>query len=94
MCMRQVVLSFIIIIGNFDTTYNFNGFSSPESIRTEQRCQSQSVVVCMGAYSEKYHKLYINKTCSGLNNCSGSQVISRDRAISMGRTPCKKCRPN
>ena len=50
---------------------------------------SDSVYVCMGSFSRRYHK---TESCDGLRNCSGRiEKVSKEEAESMYRTPCHIC---
>lgn len=50
---------------------------------------SDSVYVCMGSYSRRYHK---TESCKGLRRCGGKiEKVSKEKADSMFRTPCHIC---
>lgn len=52
---------------------------------------SKSVYICTGEYSKRYHK---TEECKGLWNCHAKiEETSLNKAKSMGRTPCEKCKP-
>ena len=50
---------------------------------------SDSVYVCMGSYSRRYHN---TDSCIGLRRCGGKiEKVSKEKADSMFRTPCHIC---
>lgn len=50
---------------------------------------SDSVYICTGGYSRRYHK---TEYCKGLRNCGGAIIkISREEADSSFRSPCHIC---
>jgi len=50
---------------------------------------SQTVVVCNGKYSKRYHA---SADCNGLHNCKGGiSSVSLSVAQNQGRTPCHIC---
>lgn len=50
---------------------------------------SDSVYVCMGSFSRRYHK---TDSCIGLRRCGGRiEKVSKEEAESMYRTPCHMC---
>ena len=50
---------------------------------------SDSVYVCMGSFSRRYHK---TESCDGLRNCGGRiEKVCKEEAESMYRTPCHIC---
>ena len=50
---------------------------------------SDSVYVCMGIFSRRYHK---TESCEGLRRCGGRiEKVSKEKADSMYRTPCHIC---
>lgn len=47
------------------------------------------VYICTGPNSKRYHR---SDHCKGFARCSGSvQAMTRSKAESIGRTPCKWC---
>ena len=51
--------------------------------------ESESVYICTGETSTKYHS---DPDCRGLSRCSGEiEEVSEEEAEDMGRTPCKIC---
>ena len=51
--------------------------------------ESESVYICTGEASAKYH---CDPDCKGLSRCSGEiEEISEEEAEDMGRTPCNIC---
>lgn len=51
--------------------------------------ESESVYICTGETSTKYHT---DPDCRGLSRCSGEiEEVSEEEAEDMGRTPCKIC---
>ena len=50
---------------------------------------SDSVYVCMGSFSRRYHK---TESCDGLRNYGGRiEKVYKEEAESMYRTPCHIC---
>lgn len=50
---------------------------------------SQTVVVCNGRYSKRYHS---SSDCNGLHNCKGGiSSVSLSVAQNQGKTPCHIC---
>ena len=50
---------------------------------------SDSVYICRGFYSRRYHK---TESCKGLRSCGGIiEKVSKEKADSMFRTPCHIC---
>jgi hypothetical protein len=50
---------------------------------------SQTVVVCNGKYSKRYHS---SADCNGLHNCKGGiSNVSLSVAQNQGKTPCHIC---
>lgn len=50
---------------------------------------SEQVYICTGPTAKRYHK---SANCRGLGRCSGEIIkVSKSKAKSMGKTPCKMC---
>ncbi len=53
---------------------------------------TNNVYICTGSKSACYHRI---SSCRGLSRCSGSVVaISKEKAVSTGKRPCKICYGN
>lgn len=54
-----------------------------------QAPQRDYVYICTGPSAKTYHK---TDECRGLNKCSANiKLVSKHKAESMGRRPCKIC---
>lgn len=64
---------------------------SPENFSDSLSTNDNTVYICTGNSSKKYHA---NSKCRGLGGCKGTiKAISKEEAIKMGRTPCTICKP-
>ncbi len=55
----------------------------------KQSYKSETVYICTGPSSKRYHK---TSRCRGLNRCSGEVIsVSKSKAEAQGKTPCKIC---
>lgn len=55
----------------------------------KQSYKSETVYICTGPSSKRYHK---SNHCKGLRRCSGEVIsVSKSKAVAQGKTPCKIC---
>ena len=80
--MKQFLLSISLILLTIT--------SVPISASNLHSTKTETVYICTGGYSKKYHS---SSECSGLDNCKGQiiEVSLYDAVNKYGRTPCKIC---
>lgn len=86
--MRKLLLLKVLI-----TSLLLVSFMPSDASLEEHKAElkiSQTVYVCGGKYSEKFHS---HSKCSGLNNCKGGiyTYSSQSAAQTAGFTHCKIC---
>lgn len=86
--MRKLILIKLIF-----TSLILMSFMPSDTQLSEYKAElkvSQTVYICGGKYSEKFHS---HSNCSGLNNCKGGiySYSSQSAAQSAGYTHCKLC---
>lgn len=78
-----LTLSFLLLLATTPGT--------KANMPTGNTTATDSVYICTGQYSKKYHK---KEDCKGLENCSQKVVrITEDSAKAIGRTSCNWCNP-
>lgn len=80
--MKQLILSITLVLLTIT--------SIPISASKIASTKTETVYICTGGYSKKYHS---SQSCRGLDNCRGQviEVSLYDAVNKYDRTPCKIC---